>query len=363
MRSVQVPLGDRSYTIHVGDGLLAKLGDHCRRLKLGERCVIVTDTNVGPKFADAAVRALKMAGFVPSVITVPAGETSKSLKIVGECYDQLAMKRLERRSFLVALGGGVVGDLAGFVAASYLRGLPFVQVPTTLLSQVDSSVGGKVGINLKAGKNLVGAFHQPKVVLCDLDTLTALPDREFRSGLAEVIKYGIIRDAELFRRLEREMDRILKRDPTTLANVISRCCAIKAEIVAADETESGERALLNFGHTVGHGLEAISGYGEYLHGEAISIGQVAAARLSTKLSTLTEKDADRIRDLMVKAGLPVTLKLAPKKRDALFDAMRLDKKVSGGELKFVLAQSIGVSNWGQRVPDSDINAVLAMLAE
>lgn len=362
MRSVQVPLGDRSYTIHVGDGLLAKLGDHCRRLKLGERCVIVTDTNVGPKFADAAVRALKMAGFVPSIITVPAGETSKSLKIVGECYDQLAMKRLERRSFLVALGGGVVGDLAGFVAASYLRGLPFVQVPTTLLSQVDSSVGGKVGINLKAGKNLVGAFHQPRVVLCDLDTLTALPDREFRSGLAEVIKYGIIRDAELFRRLEREMDRILKRDPTTLANVISRCCAIKAEIVAADETESGERALLNFGHTVGHGLEAISGYGEYLHGEAISIGQVAAARLSTKLSTLTEKDADRIRDLMVKAGLPVTLKLAPKKRDALFDAMRLDKKVSGGELKFVLAQSIGVSNWGQRVPDSDINAVLATLA-
>jgi 3-dehydroquinate synthase len=363
MRSVQVPLGDRSYTIHVGDGLLAKLGDHCRRLKLGERCVIVTDTNVGPKFADAAVRALKMAGFVPSIITVPAGETSKSLKIVGECYDQLAMKRLERRSFLVALGGGVVGDLAGFVAASYLRGLPFVQVPTTLLSQVDSSVGGKVGINLKAGKNLVGAFHQPKVVLCDLDTLTALPDREFRSGLAEVIKYGIIRDAELFRRLEREMDRILKRDPTTLANVISRCCAIKAEVVVADETESGERALLNFGHTVGHGLEAISGYGEYLHGEAISIGQVAAARLSTKLSTLTEKDADRIRDLMLKAGLPVTLKLAPKKRDALFDAMRLDKKVSGGELKFVLAQSIGVSNWGQRVPDSDINAVLATLAE
>ena len=361
MRSVQVPLGDRSYTIHVGNGLLAKLGDHCRRLKLGERCVIVTDTNVGPRFADATVRALKMAGFVPSVITVPAGETSKSLKIVGECYDQLAMKRLERRSFLVALGGGVVGDLAGFVAASYLRGLPFVQVPTTLLSQVDSSVGGKVGINLKAGKNLVGAFHQPKVVLCDLETLTALPDREYRSGLGEVIKYGVIRDAELFRRLEREMDKILKRDAATLANVISRCCAIKAEVVASDETESGPRALLNFGHTVGHGLEAISGYGEYLHGEAISIGQVAAARLSTRLSTLTEKDADRIRDLLVKAGLPATLKLAPKKREALFDAMRLDKKVSGGELKFVLAQSIGTSNWGQRVPDSDINAVLAAL--
>jgi 3-dehydroquinate synthase len=199
-------------------------------------------------------------------------------------------------------------------------------------------------------------------VLCDLECLGALPDREYRSGLAEVIKYGVIQDAELFRRLEREMDKILKRDAATLAHVISRCCAIKAEIVASDETESGQRALLNFGHTVGHGLEAISGYGEYLHGEAISIGQVAAARLSTRLSTLSEKDADRIRDLLIKAGLPVTLKLAPKKRDALFDAMRLDKKVSGGELKFVLAQSIGVSNWGQRVPDSDINAVLAALA-
>ncbi len=362
MRSVQVPLGDRSYTIHVGNGLLSKLGDHCRRLKLGERCVIITDSNVGPRFADAAVRALKMAGFVPSIITVAAGETAKSLKVVGECYDQLAMKRLERKSFIVALGGGVVGDLAGFVAATYLRGIPFVQVPTTLLAQVDSSVGGKVGVNLKAGKNLVGSFHQPKTVLCDLEALTALPEREYRSGLAEVIKYGVIKDADLFRRLEREMDRVLKRDGPTLANIIARCCTLKAEIVAADETEGGVRALLNFGHTVGHGLEAISGYGEYLHGEAISIGQVAAARLSARLSGLPEKDADRIHDLFVKAGLPVTLKLAPKKREALFEAMRLDKKVSGGELKFVLAQSIGEAAWGQRVPDAEINLVLNTLA-
>ena len=186
--------------VHVGSGLISRLGDHCRRLKLGERCVIVTDANVGPHFADAAVRSLKMSGFVSSIVTVPAGETSKSLKVVGECYEQFAMKRLERKSFVIALGGGVVGDLAGFVAATYLRGLPFVQVATTLLAQVDSSVGGKVGINLKAGKNLVGAFHQPKTVLCDLDTLTTLPDREYRSGLAEIIKYGIIRDAELFKR-------------------------------------------------------------------------------------------------------------------------------------------------------------------
>ncbi len=359
MRSVQVPLGDRSYSIHVGNGLLSKIGDHCRRLKLGERCVIVTDSNVGPKFSDQLVRTLKMAGFVPNVVTVAAGETSKSLKTLADCYDQLAMKRLERRSFIIALGGGVVGDLAGFLAATYLRGISYVQVATTLLAQVDSSVGGKVGVNLKAGKNLVGAFHQPKLVLCDLDTLATLPEREFKSGLAEVVKYGVIKDPELFRRLERDLDKILSRDSNTLTAVISRCCAIKAEVVGADEHETtGIRAALNWGHTLGHGLEAISGYNEYLHGEAISIGQVAAARLSTRLRNLPEKDAERIRELLLRCGLPVTVKLAPKKREALFDAMRLDKKVAQGELKFVLANGIGDVVTGQRVPDADITAIL-----
>lgn len=363
MRSVQVPLGDRSYTIHVGNGLLPKIGDHCRRLKLGERCAILTDTNVGPKYADQLVRALKMAGFVPNLVTVPAGESSKSLKVLGECYDQLAIKRLERRSFVIALGGGVVGDLAGFVAATYLRGIPFVQVPTTLLAQVDSSVGGKVGINLKAGKNLVGAFHQPRAVLCDLDTLATVPDREFKSGLAEVVKYGVIKDAELFKRLEKDLDKVLKRDANTLIHVISRCCALKAEVVGADEKEtSGLRATLNWGHTIGHGLEAISGYHEYLHGEAISLGQVAAARLSSRMIGFPEKDAERIRTLLARCGLPVTVKLPAKKREALFDAMRLDKKVSLGEVKFVLAKGIGEVITGQRVPDSDINAVLNQLA-
>lgn len=363
MRSVQVPLGDRSYTIHVGNGLLSKIGDHCRRLKLGERCAIITDTNVGPKYADQLVRAFKMAGFVPNVVTVPAGESSKALKVVGECYDQLAMKRLERRSFVVALGGGVVGDLAGFVAATYLRGIAYVQVPTTLLSQVDSSVGGKVGVNLKAGKNLVGSFHQPRLVLCDLDTLASLPDREFKSGLAEVVKYGVIKDAELFKRLEKELDKVLKRDPVTLTNLIARCCTIKAEVVGADEFETGGlRAILNWGHTIGHGLEAISGYNEFLHGEAISIGQVAAARLSARMVGLSDKDADRIRDLLQRCGLPVALKLPPKKREALFDAMRLDKKVIQGEMKFVLAKGIGEVVTGQRVPDADITAILNQVA-
>lgn len=359
MRAVQVSLGARSYTIHIGGQLLSKLGDHCRRLKLGERCAIITDSNVGPKYADSAVRSLKMAGFVPSVITVPAGETAKSLKVVGECYDQLAMKRLERKSFVVALGGGCVGDLAGFVASTYLRGIPFVQVATTLLAQVDSSVGGKVGINLKAGKNLVGSFHQPRVVLCDLDVLSTLPDREYRAGLAEVVKYGAIRDSEFFKKLSKDLEKILKRDETTLSTVVSRCCAIKAEVVGEDEFETtGIRALLNFGHTIGHGIEAYSGYGEYLHGEAISVGMVAAAKLSSRLLQFPESEVEQIRDLLDRIGLPTRIKLTPRKREALFDAMKLDKKVASGELKFVLLQALGQAVSGQRVPDAEINHVL-----
>src|SRR6266513_5475628 len=205
---IKVPLGVRSYTISIGNNLLARLGPECKRLYLGQRCAVITDRNVASRYGDEAIRSLKASGFEPVLITVPAGETAKSLKVVASCYDRLAEHRLERKSFVVALGGGVVGDLAGFVAATYARGIPFVQVPTTLLAQVDSSVGGKVGVNLKAGKNLVGAFYQPRIVLCDLDTLRTLPPREFRAGLAEVIKYGIIYDAALFERLERDMDRI-----------------------------------------------------------------------------------------------------------------------------------------------------------
>src|ERR1044071_939699 len=203
---IKVPLGVRSYTISIGSGLLARLGHECKRAYLGQRCVVITDRNVAPHYGAVAVHALKAAGFDPVVVTVPAGETAKSLKVVASCYDQLAEHRLERKSFVVALGGGVVGDLAGFVAATYLRGISFVQAPTTLLGQVDSSVGGKVGVNLKAGKNLVGAFHQPQLVVCDVATLRTLSRREFRSGLAEVIKYGIICDSELFARLEQDME-------------------------------------------------------------------------------------------------------------------------------------------------------------
>jgi 3-dehydroquinate synthase len=302
--------------------------------------------------------ALVKSGFEPVSITVPAGETAKSLKTVQACYDQLAAHRLERKSFIVALGGGVVGDLAGFVAATYLRGIAFVQVPTTLLAQVDSSVGGKVGVNLKAGKNLVGAFHQPRLVLCDLDTLATLPLREYRAGLAEVIKYGIIYDAALFNRLEREMPKLLQRDPKTLAAIVARCCEIKAEVVRQDETEGGLRAILNFGHTIGHGLEAISHYGKYLHGEAISIGQVAAARLSARVSGLPKQSVERIANLFRQAGLPTEVRLGAAQRKELFSAMQLDKKVSDGEIKFVLARKIGAVEFGRRVPQRLIQQTL-----
>lgn len=349
MRSVQVDLANRSYAIRIGRGLLSSLGSQCAALNLGRRCAVISDANVAPRYGMAAMNSLRDAGFEPVLLTVPAGETAKSLKTVQSCYDQLAAHRLERKSFVVALGGGVVGDLAGFVAATYLRGIPFVQVPTTLLAQVDSSVGGKVGVNLKAGKNLVGAFHQPRLVVCDLDTLKTLPLREYRSGLAEVIKYGIIYDARFFGTLEKGMKKLLRRDSNLLATVVARCCQIKADVVGQDETESGLRAILNFGHTIGHALEAISHYGTYLHGEAISIGQVAAARLSAQILGLSPEAVERIRRCFAAAGLPTELALNPVSQRRVIAAMQLDKKVSGGEVRFVLARKIGQVEFGRKV--------------
>jgi 3-dehydroquinate synthase len=358
MRVVEVPLGNRSYKIEVGRDLLGELGKRCQKLSLGRRCAIITDSNAAPLFATKTEGFLKAAGFEAVTIKIPAGEKAKDLKYVQHCYDELATHRLERKSFIVALGGGVVGDLAGFVAATYLRGVAFVQVPTTLLAQVDSSVGGKVGVNLKAGKNLVGAFYQPRLVVCDLATLDSLPEREFKAGLAEVIKYGIIYDPMLFARIERDLEKILARDSKVLAEVVARCCEIKAEVVGQDETESGLRAILNFGHTIGHGLEAISKYGKYLHGEAISVGQVAAARLSELQFGLNADEMRRIRELFRRTGLPVNVKLTAVEKKKLFEAMSLDKKVSAGEIKFVLARQIGKVEFGQKVPTQNIEATL-----
>jgi 3-dehydroquinate synthase len=358
VHSVPVQLGNRSYAIKIASALLQTLGHECVRLKLGEQCAIITDKNAGKHFAKTVFDSLARAGFSPILITVPAGETAKSLRTVEKCYDQLAAHRLERKSFIVALGGGVVGDLAGFVAATYLRGIPFIQIPTTLLSQVDSSVGGKTGINLRAGKNLVGAFYQPKLVLCDLDTLKTLPEREFRAGMAEVIKYGIIYDARLFAELERDLPKILKRDKKALAPIIARCCEIKAEIVSQDEMENGLRAILNFGHTIGHAIENSFGYGKFLHGEAISIGQVAAAKLSEKILKLSKREVERIETLFKWAGLPTQTKISASQKKRLFEAMRLDKKTRDGVIRFVLARKIGKVEFGQKVPTVTIETIL-----
>ena len=358
MRTVKVPLADRSYPIRIGAGLLAGIGEQCARLQLGKRCAVISDVNVAKHYRKKTLDSLKGQGFDPLFISLPAGEKSKTLKNVQACYSQLAQHRLERGSFIVALGGGVVGDLGGLCAATYLRGIDFVQAPTTLLAQVDSSVGGKVGVNLPAGKNLVGAFYQPKMVLCDLDVLKSLPSREFCSGMAEVIKYGIIYDAQFFKRLERDLPSILRQDPKAMASLVARCCQIKAEVVGHDEKETGLRAILNFGHTIGHGLEAISKYGRYLHGEAISIGQVAAAKISHAVSGLPATQVTRMKALFSQAGLPTEVKLTTAQTRSLFAAMKLDKKVNNGEVQFVLANKIGQVTAGQKVPEKVIRKAL-----
>lgn len=277
---VRVELGERSYDILIGKGLLSQAAEYLRPLKLGKHGIIITDTNVEPLYAGPLCDALGKGGFAAEVLSVPGGEASKSLRQANRLFEKLPSCGLDRQSFVIALGGGVVGDLAGFVAASYLRGLALVQVPTSLLAQVDSSVGGKTGVNLPQGKNLVGAFYQPKIVLADIDTLRTLPERELRGGFAEVIKHGAIRDAKFFAWLEQGYKRVLALDFEAVTHVVRRCCEIKAEIVSADERESGLRALLNFGHTVGHAMETLSDYNGLLHGEAISMGMCAGAQLS-----------------------------------------------------------------------------------
>jgi 3-dehydroquinate synthase len=361
MDKIVVPLKERSYPIWIGEESLSALPSEAQRLKFGSRCVIVTDSNVAPLFSDSLAQQFRSAGFDPLIYAFPAGESSKNLKIVEKGYAFFAQHRLERKSFVVALGGGVVGDLAGFLAATYLRGIGFLQAPTTLLAQVDSSVGGKVGVNLPSGKNLVGAFYQPGAVACDLSALRALPEREFRAGIAEIIKYGIIYDPALFDYLERNVQPLLARESSVVAHVVKCSCEIKGEVVGQDETEGGLRAILNYGHTIGHALEAISSYNVYLHGEAISIGQVAASHLSAMQLGLNDESVQRIRNLFQAFGLPTELNLTSAKTEKLFQAMALDKKVSAGEVKFVLAERIGKVVWGQKVSRQQIELALAKL--
>jgi 3-dehydroquinate synthase len=354
---VRVELGERSYDILIGKGLLSQAAEHLRPLKLGRRGVIITDTNVESRYAGVLCDALGKSGCTAEVLSVPAGEASKSLRQANRLFEKLPSLGLDRHSFLIALGGGVVGDLAGYVAACYLRGIALVQIPTSLLAQVDSSVGGKTGVNLPQGKNLVGAFYQPKLVLADTDTLGTLPERELRSGFAEVIKHGAIRDTAFFEWLEREFKRVLALDSEAVAHVVRRCCEIKAEVVSADERESGLRGILNFGHTVGHAMETLSEYVGLLHGEAIAMGMCCAARLSITRSGLSEGEAKRLDDLIAASGLPTRLGDSFKLEE-LLAATRLDKKARDGKLRFVLLKRLGEATISDAVTDADIVEVV-----
>ena len=358
---VTVDLGDRSYPIRIGSGILHTLGDACKAVGLTGRCLIVSDENVAPLYADTVFQTLEKAGFEPVLEVLPAGEPTKCQAQLMNLYATAAENRLDRKCFMVALGGGVIGDLTGFAAASWLRGIQFVQVPTSLLAMVDSSVGGKTGINIPAGKNLVGAFHQPELVMVDLDTLKTLPEREFAAGMSEVAKYGVIWDADLFEELENvdavsspRLQTLEERGEDTastskMGKIISRCCEIKAEVVRQDEREGGLRGILNFGHTLGHAIENAAGYGEFLHGEAVAIGMVYAARLSVALKGLSVEESERIEKLLVALKLPVA---APGLAwSDLRAAMAVDKKTVGGLPKFVLTDRIGHVDFGCEVPE------------
>ncbi|MGH8013686.1 MAG: 3-dehydroquinate synthase [Candidatus Binataceae bacterium] len=341
MDSFNVELGPNPHQVHVGADLLALCGELARKAGLtSERVAILSDTNVARLYGERVRIALEHAGFKPELIEIPAGETSKSLAMLARVYDRLVAAELDRGGVLFALGGGVVGDLGGFAAATYLRGIALVQLPTTIIAQVDSALGGKTGINHDKAKNLIGAFYQPRLIIADTTTLESLPEREFREGLAEVIKYGAIMDAPMLTSLEREMPAILRRDAARLEMIIAQSLRHKAAIVVSDEREGGPRKLLNFGHTIGHALEAAAGYGSYFHGEAVAVGMVAAARLSCAFAGLGMEEAARLQRLIEMAGLPTTM--PPGWFDKTFvDALRLDKKRSGEAIEFVLLDRLG----------------------
>ena len=338
IQTLNVELGERSYPIHIGSGLISKSDLILPHLKR-KQAAIVTNCTVAPLYLRGLSETLRTAGVSVIEIILPDGEAYKNSETLNLIYDALLENRCERNTTLIALGGGVVGDLTGYAAATYLRGVPFIQIPTTLLSQVDSSVGGKTGINHPLGKNMIGAFYQPQLVLADIDTLRTLPQRELSAGIAEVIKYGLIRDAEFFDWLETNMDKFLALEATTTSYAIYRSCKNKAEVVVADEHEAGERALLNLGHTFGHAIENAMGYGVWLHGEAVAAGTVLAADFSERMGWLKAEHVIRIKAIFERAKLPID---APALGvDKYLDLMGLDKKVQDGQIRLVLQQGIG----------------------
>ncbi len=338
MQTLKVELANRSYPIHIGRNLISDASLILPHLKR-KHVAIVTNTTVAPLYLAKLTQTLETAGVKVIPIILPDGEAYKNTETLNTIYDVLLQNRCERSTTLIALGGGVIGDLTGYAAATYLRGVPFIQIPTTLLSQVDSSVGGKTGINHPLGKNMIGAFYQPQLVLADIDTLQTLPPREFSAGVAEVIKYGLIRDADFFDWLEVNMAKLMELDEQVLSEAIYRSCQNKADVVAKDEHEQGERALLNLGHTFGHAIENAMGYGVWLHGEAVAAGTIMAADLSQRMAWLTSNEVTRIKNSLVAANLPIN----PPDLGATkyLDLMGLDKKVENGKIRLVLQQGIG----------------------
>lgn len=340
MSKIRIELGERSYYIHIGEGLIDQAGELISGASKGKSAAIVTNPKLGNLYADRVVKSLEKAGIAAHLIVVPAGERYKTLRTVERIYEKMLDSRIDRSGMVIGLGGGVVGDMAGFAAATYMRGIDFIQIPTSLLAQVDASIGGKTGVDLRRGKNLVGAFHQPKLVLIDLSALKTLPRREFRAGLAEIIKHGIIWDGDYFKFLEENMDAVKRLEPSILERTIERSCEIKAAVVAQDERESGLRRILNFGHTAGHAIESLTGYRALLHGEAVAIGMVTAAITAQEMGSTDKYLVPRIVNLIQAAGLPYKVPGGVDYRD-IVTAMGLDKKVSHGKLHTVLVNKIG----------------------
>ena len=342
-KTVRVDLGERSYRICVARGAIGRAGPWIEDLEVGGRLVVMTNRKVADLYGKKLEKSLRRSFGRRrriEVVTMPDGERYKNLATVEKLYDRLLLKGADRQMLIVALGGGVVGDIAGFVAATVLRGVRFVQVPTTLLAQVDSSVGGKTGVNTRHGKNLVGVFHQPCLVVADPDTLVTLSARQYRAGLAEVVKYGVIASRGLFALLERRRSEVIERDGGIMTEIVARCCRLKAGIVAEDETEAGLRRVLNFGHTIGHAIEKVTGYRRFLHGEAVALGMVAAAKVSERLGACEPTDVERLESLIEGYGLPSRI---PSGVDAseIASAIGFDKKVAGSKVRFILAEGIG----------------------
>ncbi len=361
--TIRVELPTSQYNVVIQPQGLQQLGDHCQQLQLGKKIVVVSNPVIFKHYGQTVVDSLTTAGFAVTTCLLPAGERYKNLSSIQKIYDVAIGQRLERSSTLIALGGGVIGDMTGFAASSWLRGINFIQVPTTLLAMVDASIGGKTGVNHPRGKNLIGAFYQPRLVMIDPDVLKALPSREWRAGMAEVIKYGIIWDAELFQMLEaaEHLSQLSRVSPTLLAEILRRSAQAKVDVVSQDEKEAGIRAILNYGHTIGHAIESLTGYKVVNHGEAVAIGMVAAGQLAVATDLWSANDAARQDVVILKTGLPTTLPAGININEVV-TALSLDKKVSAGQVRFILPTKIGAAAVIDRITNAAVTKVLQSMA-